>query len=250
MAPVSLLTDFALAICPILAVVFVALYCLRRDPLSQPSIVAAIPLGLSSIAILLGQSGVILLATFQQIATQRTTGVKAVVAGLLQAQRPLTWGLLDFGTCLVIVLLVSVFLRYSRDVETPVIHAYVSMPALVFTAVVVIALFLMVWLQYSTVDLIMMIVDNHRYQELASEFGNVNPAYFATRISSRLVLITFGSIAEFCALLLAGGLSLGWRQKQDPRVRIAAVLTVGALICCGASALSEFGFVDYLQHLR
>jgi hypothetical protein len=250
MAPVSLLTDFALAICPIVAFVFVALYGLRRDPLYQPSIVAAIPLGLSSIAILLGQSGVVLLATFQQIATQRTAGMKAVVAGLLQAQRPLTWGLLDFGICLIFILLVSVFLRHSRDAETPVIHAYVSMPALIVTAVVVIGLFLMVWLQYSTVDLVMMIVDKHRDQELASAFGNVNPASFAARISSRLVLITFGSIAEFCALLVAGGLSLGWRQKQDPRVRFAAVLTVGALIACGASALSEFGFVDYLQHLR
>lgn len=246
----SPLTYFALAISPIVAVVFAGLYWFKRDAESQPSIVAAVPLGLSSMAILLGQSGVVILATFQEIATQRTAGLAVVVTGLLRAQRPLTWGLIDFAVCLVVVLLVSVFVRYSRDLETPVVHAYVSLPAIVVTAVVVIALFLMVWLQYSTVDLVMMIVDKHRYQELASQFGTANPADFAARISARLVLITFISVAEFCALLVAGGLSLGWRQKRNARARFATVLTIGALVACGASALSESGFVDYLNHLR
>jgi len=30
----------------------------------------------------------------------------------------------------------------------------------------------------------------------------------------------------------------------------ATVLTLGALVGCGASALSEFGFIDYLAHLH
>src|SRR6185437_11018076 len=212
-------TFFALAIPPIVAVAFVFFYWFKREPVSQPSIVAAIPLVLSSIAILLGQSGYVLLNTFQEIATQRAAGMTAVVSGLLRAQRPLAWGLLDCGACLVVLILVAVFLRYSRDAETPVIHAYVALPALIVTAVVVVAAFSMVYLQYSTVDLVMMIVDTHRNQELASQFGAVAPAYFAARISSHLVLITLLSITEFCALLVAGGLSLGWRQKQCARAR-------------------------------
>jgi hypothetical protein len=246
-SPVTLI---ALAISPIVAALFIALYCVRRDPLSQPSIVAAIPLALSSIAILLGQSAVILLAAFQAIAQQRTTGIKAVTAGMLRAQQPLAWGLLDVAICLIAVLLCTVFLRYSRDEEAPLIRAYVSLPALIATAVVVVALFLMLYLQYSTVDLVMMVCDKHRYQDLASQYGTVDPAYFASRISSRLVIIAFTSVVEFIALIVAGVLDLFWRQKQNPRQAFATILMLAALVGCGASALSEFGFVDYLAHLH
>jgi len=246
----SPLTLFALTISPVVALVFACLYWFKRDPVSQPSIVAAIPLGLSSIAILLVQSAVVLLAAFQEIATQRTSGLRAVVAGLLKAQRPLVWGFIDCGACLVIIVLVAVFLRYSRDTDTPPIHAYVALPALIGTAAVLGALFLMVYVQYGTVDLVMMIVDTHRNQELASQYGTVSPAYFASKISSRLVGITFLSMGLFIALIVAGVVSLFWRQKQNGRTAFAAVLTLGAVIGCGVSALSEGGFVDYLMHLH
>jgi hypothetical protein len=106
----SPLTLFAFAISPVVAVVFACLYLFKRDPVSHPSIVAAIPLGLTSIALLLAQSAVILLATFQEIATRQTAGMAAVVSGLLKAQRPLAWGFIDLAACLVILVLVSVFL--------------------------------------------------------------------------------------------------------------------------------------------
>src|SRR4051812_22754725 len=106
----SPLTLFALALSPIVAIVFIALYSVRRDPLSQPSIVAAIPLTLTSIAILLGQSAVILLGPFQEIAQQRPSGITAVTAGMLRAQQPLGWALLEVAVCLVAVLLWTVFL--------------------------------------------------------------------------------------------------------------------------------------------
>ena len=246
----SPLTLFALAISPVVAVIFACLYWFKRDPVSHPSIVAAVPLGLSSIAILLAQSAFILLATFQEIANRRTAGIGAVVAGLLKAQRPLLWGFIDLGACLVILILVSVFLRYSRELDMPTMYAYVSLPALIATAVVLVASFLMVYLQYRTVDLVMMIVDTHRNQELASRYGTVNPAYFAATISSRLVIIVFLSLALFGALIIAGVLTLFWRQEQNSRQAFATVLTLGALIGCGASALSEGGFVDYLLHLH
>jgi hypothetical protein len=250
MGTASPLTYFAFAIAPIVAVTFISFYWFKHDPVSQPSIVAAIPLGLTSIAILLGHSAMVLLATFQEIATQRTAGLPAVVAGLLRAERPLAWGLVDVGVSLAGIVFVSAAVRYSRDAETPVIHAYVPLPVLIATAVVVIGLFVMVYFQYSTVDLVMMIVDKHRNSELASQFGTVAPAYFAARISARLVGITFLSVSLFCALVIAGAFGIFWRQKENARGAFAAVLTVGALVACGASALSEFGFVDYLMHVR
>jgi hypothetical protein len=246
----SPLTLFALSISPIMAVIFVSFLWLKRDPASQPSIVAAIPLGLSSIAILLGQSAVVLLAAFQEIAARRAAGIGAVTAGLLRAQRPLAWGFVDFGVCLVIVLMFAVILRYSRDEETPPIRAYVSLPALIASGVIVVTLFLLVYVQYGTVDLVMMIVDRHRLQELSSQFGSVDPAYFAARISSRLVIVAFTSVLQFIALIVAGVLDLVWRQKQDSRQAFATVLTLGALVGCGVSALSEFGFIDYLMHVH
>jgi len=250
MIPNSPLTLFALAISPIMAVFYVSFLWLKRDPVSQPSIVAAIPLGLSSIAILLGQSAFILLAAFQEIATRRAAGLGAVTAGLLRAQRPLAWGFVGFSACLVIVLLFTIFLRYLRDEETPPIRAYLSLPALIVTAVVVVALFLMVYLQYSTVDLVMMIVDRHRLQELSSQFGRVDPAYFAARISSRLVIVASSSVLQFLALIVTGVLDLVWRQKQSSRHAFAMVLTLGTLVGCGVCALNELGFIDYLVHVH
>ncbi len=246
----SPVTFFALAIPPIVAVVFVCLIGFRRGLVSQPSIVAAIPLALTSISILLGQSAAILLATFNAIASGKSAGIRAVISGLLRAQRPISWSFVDFGICLIVIFLTCAILRYSSDVETPLIHAYIPLPALIATAVVIMTAFLMVYLEYSTVDLVMMIVDNHRNQELVSKYGTVSPAYFAARISSRLVAIFFLSIAQFFVLIVAGALDLFWRQKQDNRQAFAAALTLGALIGCGVSALSEFGFVDYLLHVH
>lgn len=246
----SPLTIFALAIAPIVTVIFAVLYVRRPDPVSQPSMLAAAALGLSSIAILLARSSQAILAAFQQIATSRTSGLKAVVAGLMQAQQPLAWGLIDFVGCFVALLLVAVFVRYQRDEETPLMHAYVALPALIVTAVFVVTLFLIVYFQYGTVDLVMMVCDKHRYQELASQFGTTSPADFAARISARLVSTFFLSILQFFALILAGVLDLVWRQKQEPRQKLATVLTLGAVVGCGAGILSELGFVDYLQHLQ
>jgi len=250
MTPGSPVTIFALAIPPIVAVIFVLLYWFKRDPLSQPSIVAALPLGLISIAILLGQSAFFLVHTFNEIATRQTAGMGAVKSGMLLAQRPLIWGFLDFVVCLVIILLVSAILRYSRDPEPPLVHAYVSLPSLIVTSLILTALFLMIYMQYGTVDLVMKIVDTHRNHELASQYGTVSPGYFAATVSSRLVALFFLSPIESFALLIAGVLDLFLRQKQNSRQSFAAVLILGALVGCGVSALSELGFVDYLRHVR
>lgn len=250
MALDSPLTLFALAISPIVAVIFISLNWFKRDPLSQPSIVVAIPLGLTSVAILLGQSSTILLHTFQEIATHQDAGTRAVIAGLVRVQRPLAWGFVNLAGCLIIIFLVSAFLRYSRDAETPLVHAYVSLPALIATVSIVIALFLIVYLQYNTVDLVMKIVDTRRNQELISEYGTVSPAYFASKISSRLVATFLLSLFEIFALIVAGVLNLIWRQKQNSRQNFATVLIVGVIVGCGVSALSEFSFVDYLLHVH
>jgi hypothetical protein len=231
-------------------VVFVAFYWFRREPFSQPSIIAAIPLSLSSISILLGQSAFLLLHTFNEIASGRAVGIRAVISGMLRAQRPLVWGFLDSAACLAVIFLIAGFLQYSRDTDEPVIHAYIVASVLVATIVVLAALFAIVYLQYGTVDLVMMVVDNHRNQELVLHYGTASPGYFAAKISSRLVSIFFLSVAESCALIAAGAIGLIWRQKQNSRQTLATVFTLGVLVVCGVSALSEFGFVDYLSHVR
>lgn len=246
----SPLTIFALAISPIVTVIFVSLYWAKGDPVSQPSIVAAIPLGLGSIAILLAQSAFLLLHTFNEIASGRAAGVGAVISGLLLAQRPLVLGFLDFAVCLLIVFMVSGALRFSRDEDTSLIHAFVSLPALIATAVVLVALFLVMYLQYGTVDLVMKIVDTHRNHELIAQYGMASPGYFAAKISSRLVAIFFLSQLEFVALIIVGALDLFWRQKQNSRQTFATILTIGAFVGCGVSALSELSFVHYLLHVR
>jgi len=245
----SPLTIVALAISPIVTVVFASLYWRKRDSVSQPSIVAAAALNLSSIALLLEQSAFLLLRTFNEIATGKAAGARAVIAGLLRVQEPLAWGFLDCAACLIVLFLVSGALRYSMDEEGPFIHAYVALPALILTSVFLVCLFLMVYLQYGTVDLVMKIVDNHRHHEIVLQYGPVSPGYFAAKISFRLVAIFFLSQLEFVLLIIGGALVLFWRQKQNSRQPFATIITVGALISCGVSALSEFGFIDYLQHV-
>lgn len=246
----SLFTYLALAIPPIVTAIFVAILWIKREPAAHPSIAAAIPLELSAIAILLAQSAMILLATFQEIATRQTASLHAVIAGLLRAQRPLIWGCFDLIASLLVIVLVSFVLRYRQDSETPLLHAYIALPALLATAVSLVGLFLIASLQYGTVDLVMMIVDNHRNHELIARFGMVNPGYFAATISSRLVLIFFLSIALFAALLTTGVLSFFWRQKENARQAFATALTLGAFAGCGMLALSELGFVSYLRHVH
>jgi hypothetical protein len=107
-----------------------------------------------------------------------------------------------------------------------------------------------VYVQYRTVDLVMMIVDTHRINELTAQYGSVSPSFFAAKISSSLVSIFFLSIFQSAALIVAGVLDLIWRQEQDGRQAFAAVLTIGALICCGVGALNELSFLDYLQHVH
>lgn len=246
----SFVTFFALAISPIVAVVFALLFWFKRDPVSRPSIVAAIPLGLTSIPILLGQSAVLVLSAFQELATRKTAGMGAVTAGLLRAQRPLIWGFADFAACLIVLFLISTFLRYSRDEDTPPIHAYISLPALIATAAFLISLFLLVYLQYGTFDLIMMIVDKHRFQEIASRPEAKNIAQAAAGISNRLIAIVVLSALQYCALVVAAALDLFWRQQRNSRQPLATLLTVGALLGCGLCALNELGFADYLTHLH
>jgi hypothetical protein len=50
--------------------------------------------------------------------------------------------------------------------------------------------------------------------------------------------------------MISGALNLFWRQRQNSRQAFAIILTLGTFIGCGVSALSEFGFVDYLKHLH
>jgi hypothetical protein len=233
-----------------MAIIFITQYWSKSDPVSQPSIISAIPLGLTSIALLLAQSASILLRTFADIASHKTAGPGAVLAALLRVQQPVAWGLLETLVCMILMILVSGAMRYSRDEEMPLLHAYIPIPALIFTTAALVVLFLIVFLQYSTVDLVMKIVDNHRYHELVSQYGAVGPAYFARTISSRLVAIFFVSQLEFVILIAAGVLNLFGRQKQNSNQRFATVLTVGTLIGCGVCALSEFGFIDYLFHVR
>jgi hypothetical protein len=246
----SPLACFALAISPLVTLIFVSAGWFKREPASRPSIAAAIPLCLTSIAILLGRSAVVLIETFNKIATGETAGLRSVVSGILRVQRPLAWGFADFGVCLIVLLSFMVFLKYSRDDESPLLHAYVALPALIVTATAVAALFLLVYLQASTLDLVMMIVDTHRIHELASRFGTVAPAYFARRISTQLLAVAFLSFSVFCTLIVTGVTSLFWRQKQNSRQAFAVVLTLGALLGCGISVLNELGFVDYLLRVH
>src|ERR1700689_1036181 len=93
----SPLTLFALAIPPIVVVIFASRYWLKRDPISQPSIVATSPLGFSPIAILLARRGSLLLHTFGQISSHTSAGLGEVISGLLVAQQPLASGFVDFA---------------------------------------------------------------------------------------------------------------------------------------------------------
>ncbi len=242
----SPLTFFALAVPPLVTVIFIAFCWLKRNPVSRPSIVSAVPFALTSIPILLAHSAAILLRIFAEMSTHGTASAWAIVSGLLRVQRPITLAFLEFVACMTAIFLVSAILRFSRGSDRPLIHAYVSHPALFANVFVLVALFLLVYFQYSTADLVMKVVDYHRYNELASQYGAVRPAYYAAQISSRLVAVFFLSQAEFLALIVVGVLNLVWRQKQSSRQVFAKVIALGASVMCGVCALIEMFFVSYL----
>jgi hypothetical protein len=252
----SPLTLFVLALPPIVAVVFIVFIWLKREPVAQPSIVAAIPLGLAPVTLLLSQSAVILISTFQQIATQQSAGIHAVIRGMLRSQQPIIWGILDFTICLSIIFLFIALLNAlrGRDEEQDDaqlhMHAYISLPALIFTVLILISILLIVYFQYSTVDLVMKIVDPHRTKELGIDISTFNPAAYASRISYQLMAIAALSFCLFFASLIAGALCLFWRQKMHSREGFAFIFVLATLAVCGITLLEEFSFVNYLQNLH
>jgi hypothetical protein len=246
-------TLLALVIPPLVAIVFIAIYIFKREPASQPSVIAAIPLCLTSITILLGQSAVLILSAFRAIATQKASGLAAVITGLQRAQQPLVDGFLDLTVCLILILLFATILnsvRAHEDEDAPLLHAYISLPALIITSCLLLSVFLIVYLQYSTVDLVMMIVDTNRNSEVASQIGAMNISKLAASISYRLIATAFLSFFLFFACLVSAALALFWRNKQDHRQTFATILVIAALAGCGLSLLEELSFIHYIQNLH
>jgi len=239
-----------LAIPPIVALVFVFLLWRKQEQHSQPSIVAAIPFCLISISLLLTRSSFVILAAFSEIAAQRRAGLAAVLSGLLDAQRPIALAFLDVAACLTLTVLVSGAIRFSRDEDGPLISADVSLPALIATGVFLASLFLIAYIQYSTVDLVMMVVDTHRNHELSSIYRDLGMGDLARKISARLVMIWALSVFELLALVVTGIFDLVWRKRSEPRPMFGILLMLGALAGCGLCALDEFSFVSYLVRMH
>lgn len=247
---ISLLILMALAIPPAVAIYSIASHRLQRNSTKPLSLVAALPFGLSSIALLLGHASVILLIAFHEIANMQNAGIALVLIGLWRAQQPLFWGFLDLLLSLFAILLFAIFLKYARDEESPLMQAYIPLPALLVTALAAGALFLLVNFQYGTVDLIMMIVDGRRYNELIAHAGVMDMAYFAAQIGSRLFLTAVLSFLLFFVLLLAGILNLLWRHKKKNRQVFATILILGTLAGCCLGTLQELNFANYLRQLQ
>lgn len=245
----SPVTLFALAIPPLVTLVFLVFFWLRRQPLNQPSIVIVLPFGLTAITILLGQSAILTISAFKQIATQKTAGVFELTNALRSAQQPITAGMVDVAVCLLLILISAFILKIIGDDDQPMLHAYISLPALIATGVVIISVLLLAYFQYNTVDMIMVVIDPRRYHELASNGNLPGVDAYAARISMRLILITALSVVLFIASLVAGILNIFWRQKESARENFAMVLAIATLAGCGLSLLEGFNFTNYLNNL-
>ncbi len=247
---ISLLILFALAIPPSVAIYCIASHWLKRNSPRQPTVVAAIPLGLSAIALLLTHAAAILLFAFHEIARMQDPGVALILIALLRAQQPLFWGFVDLILSLFAILLFAIYFKYARDEESHLMQAFTPLPALLFTLLASAALFLLAQFQYGTVDLVLAIVDPRRFNQLALQTGVANMDYYAAQVSSRLLLTAVLSCLLFFALLLAGILNLVWRHSQTNRQALATFLILGTLAGCCFGALQELNFVNSLRQLQ
>jgi hypothetical protein len=228
---------------PVLTLLLIAILWLFRRRLRLPAVLPGILLALTSIApqVLIGAFGI--LRAFQQIASDRRTGVRAVAGSMAAVSSNFTTAIYFTIACVVALIIFQIFCaQHEDDSERPDPGNNLAPRILFFfTAASALASMALLWFFERTLDLIMVICDNSRKLEAQERLGNIAIGSMAAVISQRLLLCEFFSFTLLAILftapfwLLAGEAPEWVREKS----LVLAIVTALCLIPFGVAYHQE-----------
>jgi hypothetical protein len=236
---------------PALTLIFIAVFWFGRRRFRLPAVLPGIPLALISIApqVLIGAFGI--LTAFQEIASDKRTGVRAVAASLAEVTGSFATAILLSIGCVVALVVFQVCGRRNEETERSEPGNKLA-PRIVFfmTAASALATMGLLWFFERTLDLIMVIVDSTRKVEAQQRLGDVGMGEVAAIISHRLIFCEAFSFVVLVMLLAApfsllAGEAPEWVRGQSWTL---AILTALCLIPFGIAFHQEIFYLTSLTH--
>jgi hypothetical protein len=216
---------------PVLTLILIAVLWFFRRRLRLPAVLPGILLALTSIApqVLLGGIGI--LTAFQDIASNRRAGVRAVAGSLAAVTGSFATAIfLSIGCVVALVIFQIICARSDDETERPDPGNKLAPRILFFfTTASALASMALLWFFERTLDLIMVICDNTRKFEAQQRLGNIAIGDVAAVISRRLILCEFFSFALLALLLTApfwllAGEAPEWVQEKSLVLAIVVAL--------------------------
>ena len=232
---------------PILVVLMLCFYRMRRGQPLPPPLFPAIPLALTSVSIPVVAANLLIINTFE-IKAKVADGA-TLAAGLTDSWLLLMWGVIEFGACIVVAAIFQIMTgEAAKEVKADgMAGSPLSMGPAAWSAAAALAVGILAWFFGDTVQLIAMVSDSARIPEARAHLGNMDVGAFSKLVSSRLVRLSLS------AFFLTGVLiAVAIRCLKPGRVRrwdvaISGLLAIVLLGCCGASTV---GMVREIQYLR
>jgi len=232
---------------PALTLIFIAVFWFGRRRFRLPAVLVGIPLALTSIVpqVLIGAFGI--LTAFQEIASQKRAGVRAVSASLAEVTGSFATAIaLSIGCVAALVVFQVICSR--RDEETESNEAGNKLgPRIVFfmTAAAGLATMGLLWFFERTLDLIMVVVDSTRKFEAEQRLGGVPIGEVAGVLSRRLLLCELFSFALLAFLVTAPFWLLAGEAPEWVRERsLTLAIVIGlCLIPFGIAYHAEIVYV-------
>jgi hypothetical protein len=216
---------------PILTLILIAILWFFRRRLRLPAVLPGILLALTSIAPQVLVGGIGILTAFQQIATQRHTGVRAVAGSMAAVTSSFTTAIwLTIGCVVALVVFQIICAQRDDETERPDPGNNLAPRILFFfTAASALASMALLWFFERTLDLIMVICDNSRKIEAQQRLGDIAIGDVAAVISRRLLMCEFFSFALLAILLTApfwllAGEAPEWVQEKSLVLAIVVAL--------------------------
>lgn len=183
---------------PILSLLFLYIYWLRRGRDWQPPIIAVIPLALTSSALLAGSSARSIIAGFANISAEESSGASPLTQIFRRSQEGILWGLTEFALCAIVVgTLAAAIRRHAPVSRSPhsVFGVLSSVAALIGTGV-------LLGYEHSTTDLLMAVIDPGPATEAITQGYLNDPDSFSRMIGHRLTVIGSAAILITIALII------------------------------------------------
>jgi hypothetical protein len=239
---------------PVLNLLLIAFLWFGPRRLRMPAVLPGIPLALTSIAfqVLIGAYGILM--AFQEISTQRRTGVRNVAGSMAAVTGSFTTAISLTIGC-VVALIIFQALRDRRDEKRdeqtePIEPGNKLAPRIVFfsTAICALATMALLWLLERTLDLIMVICDTTRKAEVQQRLGNIAISEVAGMISRRLLMCELFSFSLLTFFLTAPFWLLAGEGPEWVREKSLTLAIVTAL-CLIPFAFTYHQELLYMIHL-